>query len=297
MAQASCAHVMLDGSSDADDEFLRSLCRASARPTLVGGGADGADNDDEFLRTLCRADRRPPLIHALDDAPASSCNMSSLYKYHNLPPVMTTPSASSHQPSTRGPQQPATNCPKTESWKVKVARLNDGKRDDIGVPSLNLGIKDTLIDDDDDDDDSSCQSPRAFDDVVADERRSVRLHSAISFEEALSQDREICAAQLRRAVDACSLFYIGTTINVLRRWTGGMMQRGYMDGHAFKWQRMRVIGIRGEGGASKKLEEFLIDVGKSEYGSKCANVSRKAIGQCRRRPNFLYVCMELRKHQ
>ena len=278
-------------SESSDEEFLRSLCRARPSDCVDVGGEAG---DGEFLRTLCRADRRHPVIQALDDAPASCGTMPSLEP--------ASGSSARKTPSASSPQRP-----NTESWKAKVARINDAKRADIGVPTLqgvpskDLGIKVNLVDPpaaetpSDDDDDSSCQSPRAFDDLIEEERRSVRLHAAISFEEVLPQDREICAARLRHAVDGCALFYIGTTIMVLRRWTGGMMRRGYMEGHVMKWQRMRVIGVRGEGDAAKKLEEFLIDVGKSEYGSKCANDSRKAIGQCRSRPNFLYVCMDLLK--
>jgi hypothetical protein len=259
------------------EEFLRSLCRAKKSSDCGGvGEADGvdSDSDDDFLRALCKADRRHPFTQALDASESSGLSASAASGQDDchLLPLAGAPSLDKCR-------RPATmmTTPSASSPRRKVTKVDPHAAE---TPS-----------DVDDDDDSSCQSPRAFDDLIEDEKRSVVLQPAISFEEQLSQDRESCAAQLRHAVSGASLFYVGTTINVLRRWTGGQMPRGYMEGHVNKWQQMRVIGMAANANA-KKLEEFLIEVGKSEFGSRCANISRRAIGQCRSRPNFLYVCLK-----
>ena len=168
-----------------EEEFLRSLCRAKKSSDCGGVGEAGgvdSDSDDDFLRALCKADRRHPFTQALDASESSGLSASAASGQDNchLLPLAGAPSLDKCR-------RPATmmTTPSASSPRRKVTKVDPHAAE---TPS-----------DVDDDDDSSCQSPRAFDDLIEDERRSVENHKCISFAGQLSQERELrCAAAPRR---------------------------------------------------------------------------------------------------
>ena len=113
-----------------------------------------------------------------------------------------------------------------------------------------------------------------------------------------AQDLE---ASLRGIVSqGCAAFYVGATVDPLRRWLGdeGMEQfglgqgwrgtRGPMPGHISTWRLMKVCGLF-EGAVARSREASLIAFGKELWKEGSQNVALDARGVSDSTPAFIYV--------
>jgi len=128
------------------------------------------------------------------------------------------------------------------------------------------------------------------------ERAAQVAHGDIVFSAA--QDLE---ASLRGIVSqGCAAFYVGSTVNPLRRWLGddGMEQfglgrgwrgtRGPMPGHISTWRLMKVCGLF-EGAVARGREASLIAFGKQLWEEGSQNVALDARGVSASTPAYIYV--------
>ena len=116
-------------------------------------------------------------------------------------------------------------------------------------------------------------------------------HGHIVFSAA--QDLE---ASLRGIVSqGCAAFYVGATVDPLRRWLGdeGMGRgwrgtRGPMPGHISTWRLMKVCGVF-EGAVARSREASLIAFGKQPWEEGNQNVALDARGVSASTPAIIYV--------
>jgi len=92
---------------------------------------------------------------------------------------------------------------------------------------------------------------------------------------------------------AVSRFYIGATIDPIRRWRGGTsdVRESEMPGHCQLWESMHLIAVcENELGqhAAKQLEAELIRFAKANWPETCANKVADARGQVMG-INFMYM--------
>lgn len=87
------------------------------------------------------------------------------------------------------------------------------------------------------------------------------------------------------------LFYIGATVDPVRRWLGSACtDRGEkpMLGHGRGgWNWMFLIALQTD---ARQLEKRLIVEAKHRWPEKCTNIAEDSRGQCRG-PNWIYVCI------
>ena len=91
-------------------------------------------------------------------------------------------------------------------------------------------------------------------------------------------------------------FYIGATVDPVRRWRGGNVRplakvEEAMPGHCHQWITMYLIAIATNqigSTAGRVLETQLIKFAKAEWPSSCKNVAEDARGQCMG-INFMYM--------
>lgn len=105
-----------------------------------------------------------------------------------------------------------------------------------------------------------------------------------------------CAWSLRKLnaelaeVHELGAFYIGATVNPVRRWMGDRDSlRGDkpMRGHGRDgWSIMFMLTLTTDG---RKLEQALIKYGKSNWPDLCTNIATDSRGQCPG-ANWIYVC-------
>ena len=111
-------------------------------------------------------------------------------------------------------------------------------------------------------------------------------HGHIVFSAA--QDLE---ASLRGIVSqGCAAFYVGATVDPLRRWLGdeGMGTRGPMPGHISTWRLMKVCGLF-KGAVARSREASLIAFGKQLWEEGSQNVALDARGVSASTPAFISV--------
>ena len=90
-----------------------------------------------------------------------------------------------------------------------------------------------------------------------------------------------------------SRFYVGATIDPVRRWLGdaeGSGGRGPMPGHMLLWDAMFVLDIF-PGKEAAQVEKSLILFAKHEWPDRCANLAGDARGLPRNHPAFIYICL------
>ena len=113
----------------------------------------------------------------------------------------------------------------------------------------------------------------------------------ITFGNMSATESDIFNALIQEATGAHDV-YIGATVDVRRRWTGGYIREKWTPGHAAdaRWSRMHVLavcyGIRGH-----EMETRLILFGKERFPHKLRNKSMKSSG-LGSEINFMYVCRD-----
>ena len=88
-------------------------------------------------------------------------------------------------------------------------------------------------------------------------------------------------------------FYIGATLEPIRRWLGDKNTDRPFPGHGHRWQEMHLIGVATNScgkPAGKICEVELIKFALERWPSKCTNISQDARGQCMG-INFMYMCL------
>ena len=88
-------------------------------------------------------------------------------------------------------------------------------------------------------------------------------------------------------------FYVGATLEPVRRWLGDEKGDRPLPGHGKWWHEMHLIDVAtNQCGnlAGRILEEELIEFAMEGWPSKCKNVAEDARGQCMG-INFMYVVM------
>ena len=116
----------------------------------------------------------------------------------------------------------------------------------------------------------------------------------------LSPGDDLAPLETRLTTTAEVPFYVGGTVNVLRRWLGdhgwtatlaGRQEPGkrLMQGHVDSYSSMRVIGIV-EGKHSKTVETHLIKYALDQFPATCLNKAPDSRGLTDD-INFIYVCL------
>ncbi len=99
----------------------------------------------------------------------------------------------------------------------------------------------------------------------------------------------------------CSSFYVGATIDPIRRWLGDTGMRmlglgsgdgdgrdGRMRGHFETWTFMQVVGLY-HGPDARRMEAALITLGMQVWNEGCVNVAVDARGVSPSTPAFVYI--------
>ena len=121
-------------------------------------------------------------------------------------------------------------------------------------------------------------------------RRVVHCGLPMSFEHCGLAEN--CSQTLQTLIQRhdVDLFYIGATVDPVRRWLGSACTaRGEepMLGHGRGgWSWMFLIALQTD---ARQLEKRLIMEAKHQWPRKCTNVAEDSRGQCRG-PNWIYVC-------
>lgn len=147
---------------------------------------------------------------------------------------------------------------------------------------------------------SSSDSIDCYGDIVGDnQQRSLDLNVPIEYASVLHGRHDDAVRRLvdaLKSIPAKSSFYIGASIDVVRRWLGDDPgdsldgDRNPMPGHCQRFTAMRIIAIERRGRLSMALEKRLIAAGKHFDFKRCVNKAVDARGQCQEQPNFMYLC-------
>ena len=103
-----------------------------------------------------------------------------------------------------------------------------------------------------------------------------------------------CSRSLSQAIAVLEVdaFYIGATVNPVRRWLGcSWTDRGdkAMSGHGRDgWAWMLLLALTTD---ARELEKRLIVEGKRKWPDLCANIASDSRGQCQG-ANWIYVCVK-----
>ena len=100
--------------------------------------------------------------------------------------------------------------------------------------------------------------------------------------------------------DDLEYFYVGVTVDPIRRWIGGMKRGSYMPGHRLPEHaggkactEMHVFALL-PGYEARSVEARLIKFARSNYPQLCRNVAEDARGICLGQPNFVYIVLRNR---
>ena len=88
-------------------------------------------------------------------------------------------------------------------------------------------------------------------------------------------------------------FYIGASLEPIRRWLGDKIADRPFPGHGHRWQEMHLIGVVTNScgkPAGKICEVELIKFALERWPSKCKNIAQDSRGQCMG-INFMYMCL------
>jgi hypothetical protein len=101
-----------------------------------------------------------------------------------------------------------------------------------------------------------------------------------------------CSRSLSQAIVDVDAFYIGATVDPVRRWQGcSCTDRGdkAMSGHRRDgWSWMLLLALTTD---ARELEKRLIVEGKRKWPDLCANIASDSRGQCQG-ANWIYVCVK-----
>ena len=194
-------------SSDSDDAFLESLCRApKARrscPVAALGGTGGASSDDEFVGGLCKAPRNHALFAALPSPAAApraadaADTLSRPKEFADFPPRVAT------QPLARARGR-SLNPQRRETCELGPLTPRPVVEDDWGHGQLAARMQAQIV-----------ELTDCFRDQIATQDLPITLHlstSTVGCEDAL---RSI-VVDVRTAWQ----FYVGATVDPVRRWLG-----------------------------------------------------------------------------
>ena len=277
-------------SSDSDDAFLESLCRApKARrscPVAALGGTGGASSDDEFVGGLCKAPRNQAFVAALPSPAAASRaadaadTLSLPREFADFPPRVAT------QPLARARGR-SLNPQRRETCELGHLTPRPLVEDDWGHGQLAARMQAQIV-----------ELTDCFRDQIATQDLPITLH--------LSTSTVGCEDALRSiVVDVLTAwqFYVGVTVDPVRRWLGdanpsrwlgeggddGAAARGPMPGHHLAYGLMHLLAVAPRY-ITRWLEPHLIKVGKRASSSRSRNIAEDARGQADGL-NFVYVCV------
>ena len=132
-----------------------------------------------------------------------------------------------------------------------------------------------------------------YDDVIESTLRHSRIHPIFVGPEL--QGSAAASAGRLLSLLACEptneRFYVGATVNVVRRWLGDAGSG--MRGHREKYSRMFVIAVSKPGTRSRRLESTLIRTARTIDPDRCDNKAVDGRGQSSDGPNFMYVCFRV----
>ena len=142
------------------------------------------------------------------------------------------------------------------------------------------------------------QSYGQYGDVIQSQLKSMRLRAmrwavdlGLPFKFDFMMDTN-CSRSLSQAVLEVDAFYIGATVDPVRRWLGcSWTDRGdkAMSGHGRDgWSWMLLPALTTD---ARELEKRLIVEGKRKWPDLCANIASDGRGQCQG-ANWIYVCVK-----
>ena len=112
----------------------------------------------------------------------------------------------------------------------------------------------------------------------------------------LNPDIELIAKHARAAIRSwtglteagSTLFYVGVSRYLPRRWLGGD-NLSFEDSHCAKWARLHVLSTHAH--SVGHAEDALITILRREFGERCcANIRGGGGGASRCKPSLLYIC-------
>ena len=112
----------------------------------------------------------------------------------------------------------------------------------------------------------------------------------------LNPDMELIVNHARAAIRSWTglteagptLFYVGVSRYLRRRWLGGD-NLSFEEAHCAKWARLHVLSTHAH--SVGDAEDALITILRREFGERCcANVRGGGGGASRCKPSLLYIC-------
>ena len=112
----------------------------------------------------------------------------------------------------------------------------------------------------------------------------------------LNPDPELIANHARAAIRSwtglteagSTLFYVGVSRYLRRRWLGGD-NLSFEEAHCAKWARLHVLSTHAH--SVGDAEDALITILRREFGERCcANIRGGGGGASRSKPSLLYIC-------
>ena len=108
----------------------------------------------------------------------------------------------------------------------------------------------------------------------------------------LDPDIELIVNQAKAAIHSCqgpTLFYVGVSRYVMRRWLGGDAL-SFEQAHCSKWARLHVLSTHSQNVGDS--EDSLIKILRQNFGANCCvNIRNGGGGTSRCKPS-LYICGE-----
>ena len=83
-------------------------------------------------------------------------------------------------------------------------------------------------------------------------------------------------------------FYVGATVDPIRRWLGGETSRGIMAGHIDAYDEMVVLAVRPPSQGCALETRCIVDL-QEMFPTSCKNRAQDARGQVRSEMSFVYI--------